>query len=109
MYILNEGYPLDIFTEYSKKSSKYDEVRNRSRLQSYKKCEDGLKKATLYKFLKEDNINIFHQMQLQQINIFKLAQDLTQNIIADYYYNLEPNKYARSEKLAGMRITSIMF
>ena len=37
-------------------------------------------------------------MQLQQINILRLAQDLTQTIIAEYYYNLEPNKYTRSER-----------
>ena len=31
------------------------------------------------------------------IDFLKLARDLTQNIVAEYYYNLEPNKYIRSK------------
>ena len=73
---LNEAYPLNIFVDYSKKSHKYDEAKNKTELISFKPIEDGLRINTLYMMLKEDNVNMFHQMQLQRNNIYNLARRL---------------------------------
>ena len=51
----------------SKKSHKYDEAKNKTELISFKPIEDGLRINNLYMMLTGDNVNMFHQMQLQKI------------------------------------------
>ena len=95
---LNEDFNLEIFNEYSKRSKNYNEQNNNKIMNNYKPREDGYKIGTLYKMLKEDNYNIFIELTKNlKINIFDMALNMTQNIIADFYYQLEPNKYIISE------------
>jgi len=95
---LNENFNLEIFNEYSKRSKNYNEEKNNKIMNNYKPRENGYKLGTLYKMLKEDNFNIFIELiNDNKINIFDMALNMTQNIIAEYYYQLEPNKYIISE------------
>jgi hypothetical protein len=52
---LNEIYNLEIFNEYSKQSSHYNEHNNNKIMNNYKPRADGYKLGTLYKMFKEDN------------------------------------------------------
>ena len=67
-------------------------------MNNYKPREDGYKLGTLYKMLKEDNYNIFIQLiKNRKFNIFDMATNMTQNILANFYFQLEPNKYIMNE------------
>jgi hypothetical protein len=95
---VNENYPLGIFETYSRKYNKHEEFKNKEILLAVDKNDTGFSKKTLYDMLKIDNIDKYNKLILKCFDIYKLAQDLTQNVIAEYYYSLEMNKYVRSSK-----------
>lgn len=94
---INENLPLNIFHEYSKKSHKYDEQKNNDILKSVKPIDNGLTIKTLYYYLQRDNNKVFLELQKKKHNILELARNLSCQIkFAEFYYDLEPNKYKKS-------------
>ena len=68
LYIIftNEGWDLDLFDEYSSRFENYDKDKNDAILKNINRRDSGLTKATLYSWLKEDNIDAFKQLQKKQ-------------------------------------------
>jgi P4 family phage/plasmid primase-like protien len=95
---VNENYDLELFDNYSSSCSNYNKNNNKSILQNIKQKSDGYTKASLYYWLKEDNPEYFEELIVRKNDIYKLAENLTQNDLAKFYYNLEPYKYCRSDK-----------
>jgi P4 family phage/plasmid primase-like protien len=95
---VNENYDLDIFDDYSSSCSNYNKENNKLILKNIKHKSDGYTKSSLYYWLKEDNPEYFEELIVRKNDIYKLAENLTQNDLAKFYYNLEPYKYCRSDK-----------
>ena len=96
---VNEGYDLEIFDLYSKKrgGKKYDKQKNDSILKNIKP-KKGYTIATLYLWLKEDNLNAFKEIQLERTDLIKIFSNPENNYeLGNLYYNYNPNKYVRSE------------
>jgi len=96
---LNEGFDLKMFNEYSEKHYKdYDEEKNNIIFAS-STPRNGFKIATLYHYLKEDNIKIFNKLQSSRSDIWKIFTDLKQHSEpAKLFYSVNPFKYVFSDK-----------
>ena len=93
---INEGYDLNIFETLSKTSKKYNKENNKKILSSIKPQLNGYNKRTLLNLLKDDDIDFYNKSM--ELDPLKIATDMTQNILAKFYYNLNPNKYVKSDK-----------
>jgi phage/plasmid-associated DNA primase len=92
---INENLNMKLFDKFSQKSSKYNKNENQKLLKNIKKCE-GLKLATLYYYLKEDNIDLFNKLQKTRRDFWFMLNNLNQSDLSKLYYSLVPNKYVRS-------------
>jgi putative DNA primase/helicase len=95
---LNEKLPLELFKHYSKKYyASYDEDRNEKILKHYRQVNDGYKIATLYKMLKEDNLEMFNVLQSSRVDFWDIFADLKNHVEpANFYYQMYPHKYIKS-------------
>lgn len=92
----NEKFDMEVLDEHSKQDKeKYDYEENHK---IYNNCKprDGLTIATLYKWLKEDNYEMFNKLQKNRKDFWKMVDVMNHSDLAKLYYNLEPNKYIRS-------------
>ena len=96
---INENWNISIFDKYVAQCNNYNKKRNFEIIKSIKPNENGLKRNTLYYWLKQDDPEYFKQIRKGNKNeIYDLAKKLTHNQVAKYYYNnIEPFKYCRSE------------
>ena len=92
---INEKLNMKLFDEFSQKSKKYNKYENNKLLKNVKKC-DGLKMATLYYYLKQDNIELFNKLQKTRKDFWKMLYNMNQNDLSKLYYSLVPNKYILS-------------
>ena len=95
---INEGWDMKLFDEYSQKSEKYNKNNNEKILKNCKPNYKGYRIATLYKWLKEDNFEVFKELQNRRKDMWKLITDSNHHSWAEYYYNLVPNKYVCDSK-----------
>jgi P4 family phage/plasmid primase-like protien len=99
MIFKNEELDLDLFNYYSKKHyKKYNEEKNNKILNSIKSINKGLTIATLYFWLKKDNIEIFRSLQPKRDDFWKLMNNSNHNDYSKIFYQLEKNKYVVSSK-----------
>lgn len=101
MVFINEKLPISIFNKYSKErgTSKYNKSQNDEIIKRLKLTTSGYRIATLYKWLKQDNYELFEELQRERTDFWSMLfyQDKLQHSdFAHIYYNLEPNKYVRS-------------
>lgn len=101
MIWINEKYPLEIFDLYSKLrgGDKYDKKKNEEIIKRLKVKNNGYKVATLYMWLKEDNIKVFEELQQEREDFWNMCDEqneLQHSDFSNLYFNLEPNKYIRS-------------
>ena len=83
---LNENLPIELFNEYSKKHrNKCDETLNKRVLSSLSPDEKGYKMGTLYLMLKENDIDVFYQLEKKKTNISRIVQTLSEMTIAETY------------------------
>ena len=96
---LNENWNISIFDKYVSQCKNYNKKRNFEIIKTVKPNETGLKRNTLYYWLKQDDPEYFKQIRKGNKNeIYELVKNLTHNQVAKYYYNnIEPFKYCRSE------------
>ena len=95
---INEGFDLELFKTYSQKHYKnYDESKNESIFSSSIK-QDGFKIGTLYHYLKQDNLQVFNDLQKTRTDFWKIFKELKSHSDPAYiYYSINPNKYIRSD------------
>lgn len=95
---LNENYSLDLFYYYSKKHyDNYDEHKNNIILKKFKSQTNGLKIATLYNMCREDNRQVFNELQKNRTDFWDVFSELKNHSqSAYYYYQLFPHKYIKS-------------
>lgn len=93
---INENFNIDIFNEYSKKSNKYVSKEANEQYLRNITIKDGLKVATLWFYLKEDNKQLFKVLQRERQDIFNIMSDMNHSDLAKLYYCLVPDKYVRS-------------
>ena len=87
---LNEKIELDLFDYFSKKSTKYNYDENQKILKNVQPRK-GYTIATLYFWLKEDNLTLFKQLGKTRTDFWNLQLD--NHSIAKLYFNLYPNSY----------------
>lgn len=98
MVFKNEEWDFEVFNEISKNYKGYDEEKNEIHVKSLKKTTSGYKVGTLYKWLKEDNINLFNELQEHRLDFWFLMNNFNQKDIATFYYNLNCDKFIRCDK-----------
>jgi P4 family phage/plasmid primase-like protien len=87
---INEKIDLNLFDYFSKKSIKYNYNENQKILNNIV-SKNGYTIATLYFWLKEDNIILFKQLCKTRTDFWDLQLD--NHSIAKLYYNMYPTSY----------------
>ena len=87
---VNEKLDMNIFTRFSRTSSKYNQERNNEILKNIKP-QKGYTMATLYNWLKEDNITIFNELNKNNKSFWNVQ--LNNASVADLYFELDPTSY----------------
>lgn len=87
---INGNYDLKLFEDWSKQYKNYNPYENEKVLRNIEP-KKGYTIATLYFWLKEDNITIFKE--LSKTNGIFWSLEINNVKIADFYYNLNPDKY----------------
>jgi P4 family phage/plasmid primase-like protien len=90
---VNEGFKLSTFDRHCKKYEKYDQENNRNIISSLQKNSNGYSVATLYKWLKEDNPQVFKELQKSRHDIWRYIADSNQANWAKCFFNLVPDRY----------------
>ena len=98
MIFVNEDLDMDLFDEISKKHKGYDKENNEQRIKTFKKQKHGLKIGTAFRWLKEDNYNLWVELQSDRLDFWNLMHNYNIKNVADFYYNLNRNSYLRCSK-----------
>lgn len=96
----NENWTYEDFDTFSKKfgGDKYDKNYNKILWDKTIKRK-GLSQATLWAWLKETNLQLFKSLQPKREDFYKLIIEGDSNLdFAELFYNLQPTKYAFSQK-----------
>lgn len=94
----NSGYSCEVWDEFSKRSSKYTPGKCHKDWDNIKDTYSGkpIKKATIYKWLKEDNYDLFITLQAHNNIIFKQLLNCTNKEIADIFHEMNTDRYLYS-------------
>jgi phage/plasmid-associated DNA primase len=96
----NEKLPFDLFIEISKRSKHFNSKECYSKWRSFKQSHGKkLTQATLWKWLKEDNLELFNSLQNNRKDFDKLIKNLTHVDCAKYFYNVNSDKYIYNENM----------
>ena len=83
MIFVNEKLDLNIFEEYSKRSSKFDKESNNKIIGNLKKNINGYSVNTLFMWLKEDDFETFKEVNMK-VTFKELYNQLNESPIAGY-------------------------
>lgn len=90
---VNENFDLNLFDKYSQNSSKYDNKMNDMIIKNLKKSSNGYRIATLYFMLKEDNFEVWKELQSKRTDFWEIMEKFNHTDIAQLFYNMYPDKY----------------
>jgi P4 family phage/plasmid primase-like protien len=93
----NNNFNLKIFDEFSKKSKKYNYVENMKIIKNITPRK-GYTINTLYFWLKEDNPELFNELQKSRTDLWIIVNNETKSDYAKLYFSMYPTKYIRSDK-----------
>jgi len=93
MVFINDGLNMEIHKEYSMKAKGYDEASNATLIAGLKRNSSGYHIATLYKWLKEDNYELFKVMQRKRSDNWRMLMNISDIDIARLFYNMCPDSY----------------
>ena len=99
LILFNEGYDVELWDKYSQISKSYTPRGCFDKWRSFTQKENGVKKATLYYWLKEDNPEVYKQLQYNLESIFKKTLNGTHKVTAELFYHMKPTDYIYSEEL----------
>lgn len=93
-----EGRTWEEWDDWSKQSYKYKSGECRTKWSTFDADRDRpVTRATLYKWLKEDNPTVFYELQFAKQSIQTLLFSGTQADIASVFYQLDPHRYLYSD------------
>jgi len=93
-----EGRSCEEWDEWSKQSYKYKLGECRTKWNTFDADhERPVTRATLYKWLKEDNPTVFHELQFAKNTLQPQLIAGTQADIASVFYQLDPHRYIYSD------------
>jgi P4 family phage/plasmid primase-like protien len=98
----NSDIPLEIWDECSKVSSSYEKGACAKKWASFKSIPSFKRKitiATLWKWLKEDDVMTFYALMDKRTDFFKMIQLINHKDVALYFYNINPDLYVWSDTL----------
>jgi P4 family phage/plasmid primase-like protien len=96
MALKNSGYSCELWDEWSRSSCKYKPGECYKKWNTFKEKENGISKGSLYHWLKEDNYEVFIQLQGNDKGLHDKLLSCTNASIAEAFYELNPNRYAFS-------------
>jgi P4 family phage/plasmid primase-like protien len=93
MALKNSGYSCELWDEWSRKSSKYKSGECYKKWATFDGCEKPLTKASLYKWLKEDDYNAFLSLKASTRSLQENLIGRTHAGVAEVFYAMNPDKY----------------
>lgn len=100
MIIKNEGLSFDVYDNLSKKSKFYNKKEALDKWRSFKsRGSHILTQASLWRMLKEDDIDAFHTLQASRQDLDNIFKLLNHKDVAKYFYNCHPDKYLWNENI----------
>jgi P4 family phage/plasmid primase-like protien len=104
--MFNEGYPLDTFLEYSKKSKHWRNAESplwiKQKWKMFRKS--NLSQVLLWKWLSEDDLDLYMELSLQRKDFWNLVKNPSHAEVARFFYNLKPDAYLYNEKLGWFQL-----
>lgn len=92
MIIFNEDLPFKLWDEWAKQSNdKYSKEANLNNWARFKK--GSLTQATLWQWLKEDNIKLFSELMADREDLYNIFKNQTQAEVAQLFKNMNPTAY----------------
>jgi phage/plasmid-associated DNA primase len=91
----NDNLNLKTFHKFSAMSDKYNKYSVDDFLKNLKP-KAGYSTATIFYYLKEDNLEVFKKLNSKRKDIYKILDQLTDNDFAKIFFNLKPNDYIYS-------------
>lgn len=96
MICFNEGLSLEVWENYSKIGIKNKPGDCAKHWKGFKK--GNLTQSTLWRMLKEDNIDKFNELRKDRKDFFKIVENDNHAEIALYFFNMKPNNYLYEHK-----------
>jgi len=98
----NEGVPLCVWEDWAKKSPKNKEGDCAKHWRGFRK--GNITQATLWKWLKEDNIVRFKELCPQRNDFWSLIFNPNHAETARFFFNLKPDAYVYNEDLGWFQL-----
>lgn len=100
MILKHEGLPFDVYDRASMRSKYYNKKECMLKWRSFRKnVGRQLTQATLWKWLKEDNPEVFKEHCIKRKDTDNLFDNLNHKDVASYFYNMKPDEYLYNENL----------
>lgn len=93
MALKGAGYSVETWDEWSRSSAKYRAGECHKKWRTFEDKEGGLGKGSLYHWLKQDNYEVFIQLQGGRKEIHDKMLVCTNASIAEVFHELNPTKY----------------
>lgn len=104
--LYNEGFTIDEFIEFSKKSKHWKDDTSpqwiKDKWKDFRRSH--LSQALLWKWLSEDNVDAYAELSLTRRDFWNLIKNANHAETAKYFYNLKPDTYAYNEKLGWFQV-----
>ena len=98
----NEGVPLKVWDDWSKKGSGYRAGECAKRWKSFKR--GNISQATLWRWLREDNPTAFEALRGEREDIWRLMSNPSHAETARFFYNIKPEAYIYNESLLWFQL-----
>ena len=102
MVCFNEGLPVAVWDAYSKQDKKYKKGECIEKYRTFTKGK--LTQATLWKWLKEENVALFKELCPLRTDYWTLIGNYNHAETARYFYNVKPDAYAFHESLGWFQL-----
>ena len=90
--------PIEHFRDWSMKSGSYTAGCENNVYSTYKAGERKITQATVWKYLCEDDYDLFRDLMPKRKDIFRLVENNCQASCAEIFYNIKPNHYMYMEE-----------
>lgn len=107
MILYNEGYSVEDWVAVSAKCKEHDRSLERSvkHWTTFNRSSRKLTGATLWKWLKEDDKNLFFSLMEKRDDFWSLVEIVNHKDIAQYFYNQNPDAYVWHETMGWFSLT----
>ena len=102
MICFNENLPVAVWEAFSKQSKNYKKGECNEKYKTFTKGK--LTQATLWKWLKEDNVPLFKELCPLRTDFWTLIGNYNHAETARYFYNIKPDAYAFHESLGWFQL-----